>query len=520
MDLYDFFSRFRGTAGNSKRKIRDKEYQSYGESIFALPKKIKPVDIDNILEATNTGDAFDQAVFLNLMLDKEPVISAHIQTRKLAIQGCEWHIYDKKNKIVEDAEEEFKEFGIHALLGQLLNAIIYGYQGIITNWMPGGSGVKSFTEIHPCNVIFDLEGNPALRTADSLEVPFADYIDGQFILHQHKTRVGLPTQQSLLRCLMYLYLYKYYGLSFNARFLEKFGSPFLSTKLDKASFSDSEIYSKTMASLKNAGFAGNIILPEGATLDIAAANAQASVGAFDIWFRYIDEIYAIAILGQTATSKDASGLSKGQAQENVRLDILESDCKAISETITRQLLAPWQIFKRGKNEGLKFELGWQEPEDIERMANTVSILSNAGYKAKKSWIEEKFKIPMEESVEAKPSDNNQPQTQSFSERNIDVSGAAKEEAIQRITQRAVKGIFKSPEAAAQMYRPLTETIREAFKDVDPEDENILQIFSDRIDGLIKKFPALYEEIELKDIESAIQGACLSAMVKGYDKGKI
>lgn len=508
--ILNFLNRFKGSG--SRRPIRSEEY--FSDVVNCLTgRKITVKTVEDILDMADNGYTVDQVSLFNIMLDKEPLLASHIQTRKLALLGCNWNIYNKDGSDNEEVEADLKDKKLDKALAHLVNAIDYGYSGVITEWLDGGKNFK-FTDIYPSNIIYDLQGNPALLTADRKEVPFADYLDGQFILQVSKNRVGIPSQQGLLRCLTWIYLYKYYGLQHNARFMEKFGNPFLLGKLSKADFNNKEVYDKTMESLKKTGLNGHALVSEGTELDAVTVNNASFAQAFNIWFNYIDDIFAVAILGQKATSGTSNGMSNGSAQENVRLDILQSDCKNLTNTINEQFLKPYQIFNYGKDIGLKFEISYNPPDDLNKEASTVKILFDAGHKAKKEWVEKKFNIPMDDPVVAVANPNQADGgTKAFSDI-ADAKYLAKEEYISSLTERTLDNLLSNKEVNARLYRPLAETIRSVFSNVNPDDDNLLEVFSHKVDDLFKKFPALYDNIALDDIEKAVQSACLTAMMKG------
>lgn len=317
----------------------------------------------------------------------------------------------------------------------------------------------------------------------------------------------------MLRCLVWLYLYKNYGLQQKARFLEKFGCPFTIAKLSAADFANEETRKQVMLNLKNLGLAGNAVVPEGTEIITVNPAVQNNASAFQEWFKYIDDSYALVILGQLATSKESNGFSKSNAQENVRLDILQSDCKAITSTINRQFLKYYEKFNFGTEGELSFNIGYEIPEDLTAKAGMVLTLSQAGYRAKKDWVEKSFDIPLEEPAQAPAMPQNQEQLKAFSQINNN-KFLAREEYITKLTNNTLDKLFVNYETQVEMYKPLQQAIREVFKGVNPDDENILEIFSSKIEDLFKKYPALYDDIDTTALQKAIQGACLAAMVKG------
>ena len=98
------------------------------------------------------------------------------------------------------------------------------------------------------------------------------------------------------------------------------------------------------------------------------------------------------ILGQTASSKPASGFSKGQIQENVRQDILEADCRGLIETVNTQLVRPLERFKYCSDNSIEFTMDFKPPEDLEKKALMVKHLADAGISFDPAWVEQTFGV--------------------------------------------------------------------------------------------------------------------------------
>jgi len=516
MAITDWMNRY-GIVKNAVRKfIKDKssliDLEYYVNPLWNTKLSVK--NIQDILDMADSGQPDQQAALYRMIIDRDPIIGAHLQTRLLAVLSCDWEVNNTEdNERNPEIEKELYDRGIHELICHLLSAIINGYSAVATLWEDGGK-VKEWRHFNPQMIQFDQVGNPALIRYSGEIQPFIEYPEGQLIFHQNKLLPGLPAQGGLLRCLVWLYLYKNYGLQQKARFLEKFGCPFTIAKLSAADFANEETKKQVMLNLKNLGLAGNAVVPEGTEIITVNPAVQNNAAAFQEWFNYIDDSYALVILGQLATSKESNGFSKGNAQENVRLDILQSDCRAISSTINRQFLKYYEKFNFGTEGELSFNIGYETPEDLNAKAGMVLTLSQAGYRAKKEWVEKSFDIPIEESVQtpAMPQQDTA-QLTAFSQRNTD-RFLAREEYITRLTNNTLDKLFVNSETQVEMYKPLQQAIREVFKDVNPDDENILEIFSSKIEELFKRYPAIYDDMDTTELQKAIQGACLAAMVKG------
>ena len=114
----------------------------------------------------------------------------------------------------------------------------------------------------------------------------------------------------------------------------------------------------------------------------------------DVYFRlleYLGDAVNKVILGQTASSGDSSGLSKGDAQSKVRQDILEGDCQTLQRVIDAQLIKPWMRYNFGEAVAdPHLVLECEAPEDVEKRANVLKTLYEAGFEADAEEVSEAF----------------------------------------------------------------------------------------------------------------------------------
>ena len=135
---------------------------------------------------------------------------------------------------------------------------------------------------------------------------------------------------------------------------------------------------------------------EGAEIEIVNSSGSAS-GDYQSWLDYIDRLCTVLLLGQSATSSDGSGFSNGSVQEHVRRDLLEADCRALSDTIQRAVLAPLERFRWGSDGTLVFRMDHSSPENLLEKAEIVEKLSASGVQIDPAWIEKTFQIRLDQS---------------------------------------------------------------------------------------------------------------------------
>ena len=113
-----------------------------------------------------------QTALFATMQEKEPLVAAHFQTRKLAVLACDWDVRSKSHAdAAEDIKQELKAAGILSAIHHILESVIVGYSAVAVDWLPGGQKVRGFVPIMPDAFIFDEGGFPALVGVDGLETP-------------------------------------------------------------------------------------------------------------------------------------------------------------------------------------------------------------------------------------------------------------------------------------------------------------------------------------------------------------
>lgn len=170
-------------------------------------------------------------------------------------------------------------------------------------------------------------------------------------------------------------------------FIERHGMPFVAAHVDETTFEREKNLVKRL--IRNFGSSGGGIFTKNVELQLLDSTSTGE--AYFRLLEYLDAAVNKVILGQTASSGDSSGLSKGDAQSSVRQDILESDCRILQRTINAQLLKPWTEYNFGGSVAPpQLVINCAAPEDSEANANTLKTLFEAGFEADEQEVSERF----------------------------------------------------------------------------------------------------------------------------------
>lgn len=115
---------------------------------------------------------------------------------------------------------------------------------------------------------------------------------------------------------------------------------------------------------------------------------------------WCEKSIARLILGQTLTS-GAYGKSStnalGNVHNEVRRDLMISDAKQITQTITQQIILPYLQINVDPNIAPHripyFEFDTKEYEDLSVFADAIPKLTGIGVQISESWVRDKLGIP-------------------------------------------------------------------------------------------------------------------------------
>lgn len=115
---------------------------------------------------------------------------------------------------------------------------------------------------------------------------------------------------------------------------------------------------------------------------------------------WCEKSIARLILGQTLTS-GADGKSStnalGNVHNEVRRDLMISDAKQITQTITQQIILPYLQINVDPNIAPHripyFEFDTKKYEDLSVFADAIPKLTGIGVQISESWVRDKLGIP-------------------------------------------------------------------------------------------------------------------------------
>lgn len=477
----------------------------------ALGYQITGPRLAAILDDAAAGAGIDQAALFLDIRDKEPLIEAHLATRRNAVTGAPWQLTSEKHQAqAEELAAELKAARVGALVEHLWDAVPTGYAGAVIDWTEGGKGIRGFVPIHPTAFEFDQAGNPAVSLIAGGTKGFGEFHPWQFAFLAHGGKPGIPTRTGLMRTLVWFWLLRNKGIKNWARFLEKYGIPFVAGKVPDALWGDATKRNELLAALKAIGSDGAGLTTESTAIEFLNAVQGSNADAFERFCRYVDELYTILILGQLATSDSGSGLSQGGMQEQVRQDLAAGDAAMLSQCIQDCVVLPLARMRWGWEDArdLVFEIDTSPARDLKSLADTYEVLTRVtGRHLDGAQIEAEFDVKL-----GKPVGGTATTGQDDDAKLVDLADSAGVRALDAVVADALRRTVEDPEGLAAWAAPVQDAIREAFGDLAPDD---VEGFKTRIPRFLETLPGVLGEMDAASFESHLAGAMLAGIVNGY-----
>ena len=183
-----------------------------------------------------------------------------------------------------------------------------------------------------------------------------------------------------------------------ARFLDRYGGPFVVGKYDK---NDDESRAVLQAAFALATKLGGLVITKETDVEIKQAAASDSGQAYEKFHEICNREISKLIIGQTLSSDaQSTGLGSGvaNAQDGVRQDIRQFDAKLLGATLTTQLAAQFLTINGLKGAPPLFTWGTVSPAELKAMADMMTSLKSAGLQVAEEGIEmlsERFGMPLE-----------------------------------------------------------------------------------------------------------------------------
>lgn len=146
------------------------------------------------------------------------------------------------------------------------------------------------------------------------------------------------------------------------------------------------------SAVANIGSNAAAIMPDSMQIEfVEAAKSRGGESLFENLATWLDKQISKAVLGQTMTADDGSSNAQAGIHNEVRIDILKADAKALANTLNRDLIKPFVDLNFGAQEAYpKISLPVPKPEDLALLSDSLAKLIPHGLKVSQSEVRNKF----------------------------------------------------------------------------------------------------------------------------------
>ncbi|MGE7992541.1 DUF935 domain-containing protein [Pseudomonas sp. NPDC089554] len=362
---------------------------------------LTPGRLASLLQAAAEGDARDYLTLAEEMEERDLHYASVLGTRKLALAGLNIRI----EAATDDAEDirradilrevvESAEFG--EMQTDLTDALGKGYSVCEIIWDRSGKTwtPERFEWRDPRFFMFDRETGQELRLLDDADmlngVALAPY---KFIVHRPRLRAGLPIRGGLARLAAVGYMCKAWTWKDWMGFADIYGIPMRVGRYGPNASKDD--IGVLMSAVANLGSDAAAVIPESMRIEFTqAANVNGAGDFFKGLAEWWDKQMSKAIVGQTMSADDGSSMAQAKVHNEVRLDLLEADAKAESNTLNRMFVRPFcdLNFAPGRRYP-RLIIDVPKPENLELLIKAVTAFVPLGLKIEQSVIRDKFGLP-------------------------------------------------------------------------------------------------------------------------------
>ncbi len=478
--------------------IRDR-FSSY-PSVGLTPQRLA-----RIFREADEGDILRQAELFEEMEEKDPHLYSLLQTRKNAVLGLDYDVIpfsdDPRDREVADFITEALDhiLGFEEALLDLLDAIGKGISGTEIMWeiADGRVWARELRWVPQKRFTFTADTGELRLLTDQNPVQGIELPANKFIIHKYKARSGHPSRQGVLRVVAWMYLFKNYTLKDWVAFAEVFGMPLRLGKYDPgASPEDRE---KLLQAVVQLGTDAAGIISRNTDIEFIETKGTGGASIYQGLANFCNAEMSKAILGQTLTTEVGSrgSYAASQTHAEVRQDLLEADCKALAETLRRDLIRPLVLFNFGPEVRLPWiKFHYEPPEDLAAESKTyATLVKEMGLPIAAEHIYEKFGIPKPEAGQTLVTP---PGGGAMPLKNLVLSDGDPRTAQGKVDRLADLAVMQALPVVRDMLEPVKRAIAEATS----------------LEELRERLAELYGQMARDEFEDLVQRALYAADLYG------
>ncbi len=226
---------------------------------------------------------------------------------------------------------------------------------------------------------WDQDGNPIVTDKEQFAgFQSAPPIDtSRYIIHRGHMLSAPDRFGGPMRSIFFLWLLSAMATTWWARYLERYGSPFIVGRVDGSDDNDRRILESAIAYSTQLG---GLVVSNVSQVELKESAKDSGAG-FESFKAHCRREISRLILGQTLSSEASpTGLGSGTAdlQGDVRSDIRRFDARCLGETLRNQLVTQWLDLNGYTGRPPTITFAEDTTEEVKRTADLLQSLAAAG----------------------------------------------------------------------------------------------------------------------------------------------
>lgn len=294
----------------------------------------------------------------------DAVIGGNIRRRKSAIKGLDWGLDrgQAPSRITRNIQALLDDLPLQEIIGQMLDATLYGYQPMEIVWTSTGAMLmpEQILAKPPEQFCFDPQNRLRWK---SRQAPLTGELlpDRKFLLPRQDPTYQNPYGFPDLSMCYWPLIFKKGGLKFWLAFTEKFGSAFSVGKLPRNASEQER--SQLLDNLEALIQDGVATIPDDGSVElIEMAGKSASAELYERLVLHCRSEINIALLGQNQTTEASANKASATSGLEVTRDLRDGDAQIVADAIN-QLIRWVCAINWGTVNAPRFSLWDQESQD-------------------------------------------------------------------------------------------------------------------------------------------------------------
>ncbi|GKT21671.1 DUF935 family protein [Acidovorax sp. SUPP3334] len=324
-------------------------------------------------------------------LRTDPHVGGCVRRRKAAVRAMKSDLNrgQAKSRVAKSVQSLLADLDMGGLLGEALDAPLYGYQPLEVMWGRVGGLIVPVDVVGKPPEWFAFDAENRLRFMSREAGRLGELVeDRKFLLPCQDPSYENPYGQADLARTFWATKFKQGGMDFWFRFLEKYGTPWLVGKQPRSS--DDQATERLLDMLEAMIQDAVAVIPDDSSISIVEAAGKA--GSAEVYREFLTHMrseVSIALLGQNQTTEAETNHASATAGQDVTDDIRDADA-GIACAAINQLIA-WTVDLNWGGEPPLYSM-WAEDEVNQVMAERDENLAKAGARFTPQYFTRAYKL--------------------------------------------------------------------------------------------------------------------------------